>query len=152
MPLLTAKALRALKRAKAPREGTIQESVIGYARRSKRWRCTKRSRSGSFGHSGEPDFDCMCKKCRAGHIFMIEFKAPGEVPSEKQQECIDEIRYCGIRVYVVDNKEEGRKVIDKEGTLCANSSVGSSFSPSSPLRGRTSQDGSIKSKRPRFRW
>jgi hypothetical protein len=119
MQVLTAKARAAMRRAKAPREGTIQDSVVGHARRSKQWRCTKRSRSGSFGASGEPDFDFMCKKCKQGHIFMIEFKAPGEVPSENQQNCIDEIRDCGIRVYVCDNKEEGWKIIDKESKLCA---------------------------------
>ena len=43
--------------------------------------------------------------------FLIEFKAPGKKPTEKQNNKIEQIRATGTIVYVVDNVEEGKRKV-----------------------------------------
>ena len=49
-----------------------------------------------------------------GNIFFIEFKATGEKPTMGQQREHDRLRALGQRVYIVDDIEEGKYVIDRE--------------------------------------
>ncbi|MEO1042353.1 MAG: VRR-NUC domain-containing protein [Pseudomonadota bacterium] len=49
-----------------------------------------------------------------GHYFFIEFKAPGEKPTELQKFRHDEMREQGETVYVVDSAITGRATIRAE--------------------------------------
>lgn len=46
-----------------------------------------------------------------GHIFFIEFKRKGKKPTEAQQREINRIRDTGVNVYVVDNIDDGKRII-----------------------------------------
>ena len=48
-----------------------------------------------------------------GLMVFIEYKAPGKRPTPKQWEDHCKRREMGVLVYVVDNAEVGRKLIDK---------------------------------------
>lgn len=47
-----------------------------------------------------------------GVIFFIEFKAPGEVPTEKQGKDHKKRRDKGCLVFVVDDIDQGKAIID----------------------------------------
>lgn len=47
-----------------------------------------------------------------GRVFFIEFKRPGEKPTPKQAMEIERLKSEGFQVFVIDNVEAGRKVID----------------------------------------
>ena len=47
-----------------------------------------------------------------GHTFYIEFKAPGEKPSKAQSKMHEKILGKGIPVYVIDDVEKGKELID----------------------------------------
>ena len=49
-----------------------------------------------------------------GLMFFIEFKAPGKTPSDGQAREINRIEGRGHRVYVCDDIEEGKDIIDIE--------------------------------------
>lgn len=44
-------------------------------------------------------------------VFFIEFKRKGQKPTEAQVVEIEKIRAKGVNVYVVDNVEEGKKIV-----------------------------------------
>lgn len=48
------------------------------------------------------------------NTFLIEFKRKGEKPTKAQAIEIEKIRATGTNVYVVDNVEEGKGIIDME--------------------------------------
>lgn len=50
-----------------------------------------------------------------GRVFFIEFKKPGQKPTEKQKREIDRLKAEGFDVFVVDNIEEGKTIIDLMG-------------------------------------
>lgn len=52
----------------------------------------------------------------AGRVFFIEFKASGKKPTPAQER--EHARLCGhnVRVYVVDNVQDGFDIINKEST------------------------------------
>lgn len=50
-----------------------------------------------------------------GRVFFIEFKKPGQKPTEKQKREIDRLKAEGFDVFVVDNVEEGKTIIDLMG-------------------------------------
>ncbi len=64
-----------------------------------------------MGYRSWPDRFFFYKE---GSLFFIEFKRPGEVPTEKQARKIADLRKRGFRVYVVDDVPEGKVIIDKE--------------------------------------
>lgn len=47
-----------------------------------------------------------------GTIFFIEFKRKGEKPTASQKVEIEKIRATGIQVYVVDNVERGKRIVE----------------------------------------
>lgn len=47
-------------------------------------------------------------------IFFIEFKASGEEPRPLQQFYINVLKKMGFRVYVVDDEQKGKNIIDQE--------------------------------------
>lgn len=49
-----------------------------------------------------------------GHIFFIEFKATGEIPTILQSRDHATRRDRGVIVYVCDDVEQGKKMIDDE--------------------------------------
>lgn len=48
---------------------------------------------------------------RFGEVFFIEFKRKGQKPTAAQEVEIEKIRKTGVRVYVVDDVEEGKHII-----------------------------------------
>lgn len=48
------------------------------------------------------------------HHFFIEFKKPGGKLTSGQEREIEKLKKRGHRVYVIDNVEEGKEVIDNE--------------------------------------
>lgn len=48
---------------------------------------------------------------KAGVVFFIEFKRAGQKPTAAQEIEINKIRAKGVFVYVVDNVEEGKKIL-----------------------------------------
>lgn len=48
-----------------------------------------------------------------GYMFFIEFKAPGEEPTEKQSLDHKKRRAKGVSVFVIDDIEEGKRLIDR---------------------------------------
>lgn len=47
-----------------------------------------------------------------GFMFMIEFKAPGKEATKTQAKDHKERREMGIRVFVVDDIDRGKKIVD----------------------------------------
>lgn len=50
-----------------------------------------------------------------GEVFFIEFKAPGKIPRADQDREINRMKEKGVRVFVVDNIDYGKTII--EGAL-----------------------------------
>ena len=48
-----------------------------------------------------------------GFVFFIEFKAPDQEPRPLQAHVINKIRHNKAEVFIVDNIEDGKKVIDE---------------------------------------
>jgi hypothetical protein len=48
-----------------------------------------------------------------GCHFFIEFKAPGKKPTPKQAKDHEDRRARGVAVYVIDNIEQGKAVVDE---------------------------------------
>lgn len=61
--------------------------------------------------SGWPDLEIFPGK---GRIFFIECKAPGKKADPLQEHIHKTLREAGYKVFVVDDKEQGKKIIDKE--------------------------------------
>jgi hypothetical protein len=47
-----------------------------------------------------------------GRVFLIEFKRPGGVTTDKQDIQIAQIKSTGVPVYVIDNIPDGKALID----------------------------------------
>lgn len=91
-------------------EKDIERPVCRYARDIHQMKAEKFT---SPGRRAVPD-DIFSK--RGGDVFFIEFKAPGKVATPMQEKDHTERRRMGFRVYVVDDIEQGKKIIDKEST------------------------------------
>ncbi len=48
-----------------------------------------------------------------GNVLFVEFKAPGKLPRKGQVKIISKMTQSGTSVVVIDNIENGRRVIDK---------------------------------------
>lgn len=46
-----------------------------------------------------------------GHVFFIEFKRAGKRPTEAQWREINRLRATGVEVFVVDNVDEGKRIV-----------------------------------------
>lgn len=49
-----------------------------------------------------------------GRVFWIEFKRPGQKPTELQQIEHTRMRQNGLRVYVCDNVDYGKSILERE--------------------------------------
>ena len=61
-----------------------------------------------FGSRNAPDRLFM----RPGRGFFVEFKAPGESPRPGQEREIARMRAAGFEVHVIDNLEEGLRLVE----------------------------------------
>jgi len=61
-----------------------------------------------FGGRNAPDRLFM----KPGRGFFIEFKAPGEAPRPGQVREIRRMREAGFEVHVIDNLEEGLRLVE----------------------------------------
>lgn len=52
-----------------------------------------------------------------GTVFFIEFKRPGKAATKAQQDEHDYMRARGLKVYVIDNVEKGKVLIDDYADL-----------------------------------
>lgn len=52
--------------------------------------------------------------CPGGHVFYIEFKRPGEEPRKAQLQNHRLLRRLGFSVYVCDNLDHAKQIIDGE--------------------------------------
>lgn len=52
-----------------------------------------------------------------GFVFFIEFKAPGEEPRLLQQVVINKIRRKGAEVYVIDDIDRGKELINETSKI-----------------------------------
>jgi hypothetical protein len=53
-------------------------------------------------------------------VWFCEFKAPGKKPTPQQQRDHDRRRAMGFRVYVIDDVDEGKRMVDAEMTTRTN--------------------------------
>ena len=86
------------------RESTIEKKTCDYAK-SKKWKVFKFS---SPGQRAVPDRMFLRNKV----CFYIEFKAPGKKPTKLQEKIIEDIKSEGFAVYVCDNIEHGKFLIN----------------------------------------
>ena len=86
------------------RESTIEKAVNKHAKLLG-WLAYKFT---SPSNRGVPDSIYF----REGHTILIEFKAPGKLPTKLQQEHIKRLKDQLIHVYVVDNIEEGKEIFN----------------------------------------
>lgn len=54
---------------------------------------------------------------RRGACFLVEFKRKGKSPTSAQCLEISKLRQQGVAVYVVDNVEDGKKVVEVEKAM-----------------------------------
>jgi len=91
------------------RESKIEEAVCKYAE-DLGWRVRKYV---TPGHKGAPDRIFM----RKGVVFWIEFKGPHGGLSALQEREIQRIKEDGFKVFVIDNIDEGKRVIQEMGLV-----------------------------------
>lgn len=87
------------------RESEVEKKVVDYAK-AKGWLVYKFV---SPSQRGVPDRIFIC----GGEIFFIEFKAPGKKPTKLQNKVFSRIREELFEVYIIDDVEQGKKLIDK---------------------------------------
>lgn len=86
------------------KESTIESKVVIYAK-SKGWLVYKFI---SSYNRGLPDRIFIRNRI----IFFIEFKAPGKSPTKLQTKVHNDINFHKIDVFVVDNFDKGKELID----------------------------------------
>lgn len=102
-----------------PLEANIQRSVINYAK-SRGLLCKKLSVQGPMGNTGWPDYLLLgLDRPLDGSpsepvVFFMEFKRPGGVLTPLQEETRKTIEERKFHYYVVDDAQEGKKLVDKE--------------------------------------
>lgn len=91
-------------------EKVIESTVVNYAK-NKGWLAYKFTSPAS---RGVPDRLFMGP---FGQFFFIEFKRKGYVPTALQEVVFKEIESRNIKVFVVDDIERGKQLIDKYSTI-----------------------------------
>lgn len=86
-------------------EKEIQKRVITYAR-SKRMLCYKMDATNAIG---VPDYLLLTA---GGDVAFVEFKQLGKKPTPMQEREHARLRANNVPVYVVDNVDDGRMIID----------------------------------------
>jgi Holliday junction resolvase len=92
------------------RENKIESEVCNYAE-TLGWLQFKFS---SPNQKGVPDRIFI----RNGAVLFIEFKATGANPTKLQRKKIREILTQGVRVFVIDNIGEGKKLFNSFDNIC----------------------------------
>lgn len=93
------------------RERSIEKSVCRYAVR----RGLRERKYTSPGRRGVPDRLLWIPNTTPfPRVFYIEFKATGEEPTKLQLKEHERLRADGFTVYVCDDIEEGKQIIDWE--------------------------------------
>lgn len=87
-------------------EKDIENAVCKYARDRYGMKAEKFS---SPGRRAVPD---RLFSAPNGFAFFCEFKAPGKKPTEKQERDHAERRKLGFQVFVVDDINHGKKIVD----------------------------------------
>lgn len=90
-----------------PLEKDIEKKVCDYAK-SLKMLCYKFT---SPSRRSVPDRMFITQ---AGVVFFIEFKRKGQKPTAGQEVEIAKIRATGIQCYVVDNVEQGKRIVNSE--------------------------------------
>jgi hypothetical protein len=90
-----------------PLEKDIERAVCDYAKKQFKMLCYKFT---SPGQRSVPDRIFVTKE---GVVFFIEFKRLGQKPTPAQEVEIAKIRAQGVKVFVVDNVGEGKRVVDQ---------------------------------------
>ena len=88
------------------RESLIEKKVSDYAT-EQGWLVYKFSSPGS---RAVPNKIYM----KAGKVFFIEFKSPGKKPTKLQLKTHERIKAQGISVFVIDDIEEGKALVDSQ--------------------------------------
>lgn len=88
-------------------EGKIQSKAIAYAK--SRGMKIRRNHMGPGAETGWPDVEFLPGQ---GCVFFIEFKAPGESPTARQQLVMAELIESGYDVHVCWSFEDARQIID----------------------------------------
>lgn len=83
----------------------VQNPVMKYGR-SNGWLV---HRMAFIGRRGCPDAWFF----KRGTLLIVEFKAPGKKATPQQIKRHDELRAQGMRVFVIDSAEAGRKLLDE---------------------------------------
>ena len=95
-------------------ESSIQRSVVKYAKERHGLICIKLSTLGRFGTSGWPDFVMFGDVAhRAALTIFMEFKAEGKKQTPLQKAKADELIKLGFDVYVIDDVDIGKAVLDR---------------------------------------
>ena len=90
------------------REAYIEKKVCEYAKKLGMHVC----KFTSPGKPSVPDRIFFVERAKGSETFLIEFKSKGCKPTVKQQAEIDILRSINVPVYVVDNVEEGKTIVD----------------------------------------
>lgn len=94
------------RRDTRPLEKEVESRAVAYGR-EQGWEMRKYT---SPSHRSVPDRMCLHD---FKTIIYIEFKREGEVPSSQQEIEIRKLRMRGFDVYVIDNVEDAKRVLDK---------------------------------------
>lgn len=90
------------------RESAIEKAVCDYARG--KGVIPHKMQVGMGGSSGWPDRLFVFH----GKIWFAEFKAPGKKPTPLQARIINELQQHKIHVYVIDDIDMGKRMVDGE--------------------------------------
>lgn len=90
-----------------PLERDIEKAVCDYAKKQFKMLCYKFT---SPACRSVPDRMFIT---RTGEVFFIEFKRLGQKPMPAQEVEIAKIRVQGVLVFVVDNVDMGKQVVDQ---------------------------------------
>jgi Holliday junction resolvase len=94
-----------------PLEKDIERAVCTYAREHG----FDAIKLASPAHAGLPDRMFMGP---GRHVFFIEFKRSGMHMTPLQQRTANHLRQLGFRVYVIDEVQHGKNVVDRESSMC----------------------------------
>lgn len=94
------------RRDKRPLESQVEGPAVDYGRKTG-WVMRKYT---SPSHRSVPDRLCLHD---FGTIIFIEFKRLGEDATDKQKIEHKELRARGFIVYVIDNVEDAKRILDK---------------------------------------
>lgn len=89
---------------RTPLEKEIERKVCEFAKKND----TLAYKFNSESHRSVPDRLFIT---RHGQVYFIEFKRAGKKPTEQQAREIQRIKDQGVPVLVVDNVEEGKRIV-----------------------------------------